>query len=93
MARGLPIVTTDAGAIPDTVPAEAGLFVPAGDDLALASALRPLLIDAPNEPGGAHRRRAQLGAAGRRHAAALPDWERAVDDFSEAVSVLGDTES
>jgi glycosyltransferase involved in cell wall biosynthesis len=88
MARGLPIVTTDAGAIPDTVPAGAGVLVPPGDDVALAGALRALLVDAPNEPHGARRMRAQLGAAARRHAAGLRDWERAVDDFSEAVSAL-----
>ncbi len=92
MARGLPIVTTEAGAIPDTVPPEAGIFVPPGDDAALARALRQLLVDAPNEPHSARRRRAQLGAAGRRHAAGLRDWERAVEEFMEAVSALGDTE-
>jgi glycosyltransferase involved in cell wall biosynthesis len=90
MARGLPLVTTEAGAIPDTVPPEAGIFVPPGDDAALAKALRLLLVDAPNEPYSARRRRAQLSAAARRHAAGLRDWERAVEEFSEAVSALGD---
>jgi glycosyltransferase involved in cell wall biosynthesis len=89
MARGLPIVTTEAGAIPDTVPAGAGVLVPPGDEVALADALRLLLVDAPNEPHSARRRRAQLGTAARRHAAGLRDWERAVDEFAEAVSALG----
>ena len=40
LAHGLPVIGTKAGAIPDTVPPEAGLLVDAGDVAALADALR-----------------------------------------------------
>jgi len=57
MARGLPVVATDVGAIPETiVDRETGLIVPAGDASALASALRTLAQD----PG----RRRIMGSAG-----------------------------
>jgi Glycosyl transferases group 1 len=40
IAHGLPVVSTMAGAIPDTVPAGTGLLVPPDDTAALAQALR-----------------------------------------------------
>ena len=43
VARGIPVVSTTAGAIPETVPASAGVLVPPGDSRALAKALAPLL--------------------------------------------------
>jgi glycosyltransferase involved in cell wall biosynthesis len=88
MARGLPVVSTTAGAIPDTVPGAAGILVPPGDVEELAAALRSLLEDAPNEPGGAAQRRQRLGSAGRRHASRLPTWDEAAAGFEDAVSVL-----
>jgi glycosyltransferase involved in cell wall biosynthesis len=45
MTRGLPVVACAAGAVPKTVPAEAGILVPPGDHDALASALRKLLTN------------------------------------------------
>lgn len=92
MARGLPVITTNGGAIPHTVPSDAGILVPPGDDAALASALGLLLVDTPNEPHSARTRRAQLGAAAREHASGLPSWDQAVDGFSEAASALGNAE-
>ena len=62
LAAGLPIVAARAGAVPDVVPASAGLLVPPDDSAALALALRKLLSD----PG--LRRRAQQAAA------RLPRW-------------------
>lgn len=66
LARGLPIVSTSAGAIPDTVPSDAGLLVPPGDADRLATALRTVISDL------AVRQRLAEGAASAR--AALPTW-------------------
>ena len=45
LAHGLPVIGTTAGAIPETVPDDAGLLVAAGDAAALAEALRQALAD------------------------------------------------
>ncbi len=66
LARGLPIVSTTAGAIPDTVPAAAGILVAPGDPEALAAALRRVLTD-PDL-----RRRLEVGARAAR--LVLPTW-------------------
>ncbi len=84
LARGLPVVTTTAGAIPDTVPVDAGVLVPPGDDRAFASALRSLL--APDPEG--RSRREELAAAARRHAARLPDWRDCARAFAQALDEL-----
>ncbi|MFZ1326205.1 MAG: glycosyltransferase family 4 protein, partial [Candidatus Contendobacter sp.] len=46
LARGLPVVSTTAGAIPDTVPTAAGLLTPPGDVAALAEVLQRIMRDA-----------------------------------------------
>lgn len=69
LARGLPVVATTGGAIPDTVPRDAGLLVPPGDTDALAGALDRVLT----EPGLLER----LRAGARVARAALPAWEHA----------------
>ncbi len=66
LARGLPLVATRAGAIPDTVPADAALLVEPGDPEALAGTLRGL-IEAPE-------RRARLAEAAWRRGRSLPTW-------------------
>jgi len=66
LAHGLPVIATTAGAVPDTVPATAALFVPPGDARALREALRTLLLDA--------RLRTRLAAGAAQAAASLPDW-------------------
>lgn len=75
LARGLPIVSTTAGAIPDTVPSEAGLLVPPGDSDSLAAALRAVIGDP------VVRRDLSDGAARAR--AALPTWPAQAARFSE----------
>lgn len=67
LARGLPVVATRAGAIPDTVPAECGLLVAPGDEVALADALRRVLT----EPS----LHTTLADAAWRYGQTLPDWD------------------
>ena len=73
MARGLPIISTTAGAVPETVAADAALLVPPGDSAALAAALRQA-IDDPSL-------RRRLANAARRHT--LPDWPTACARFAD----------
>ncbi len=77
LVRGLPVVATTAGALPETVPAEASLRVPPGDVDALREALQRLIV----EPD----LRASLAAGARRAGAGLPDWPLAVDRWIAAV--------
>ncbi|MDX2143522.1 MAG: glycosyltransferase family 4 protein [Rhodospirillaceae bacterium] len=74
LARGLPIVAGAAGAVIDTVPADAGLLVPSDDPMALAQALRRILTD--------HDLRRTLSDAAWTHGHRLPTW----DDTAAAVS-------
>jgi glycosyltransferase involved in cell wall biosynthesis len=83
LARGLGVVSTTGGAIPETVPADAGILVPPGDDAALADALAELLA----EPGGADRRE-RMREAALQHAARLGDWDHAALAFGAAVREL-----
>lgn len=66
MARGLPIVTTRAGATSETVPDGAALKAPPGDPAALASALRRMIEDAVL--------RESCAAASWEAGQALPRW-------------------
>jgi glycosyltransferase involved in cell wall biosynthesis len=66
MAHGLPVVATTAGAISETVPADAGILVEPDDPRALAEALRRLI--------SCHDRRSKLAAGARKAAGALPTW-------------------
>jgi len=81
LAYGLPVVSTTGGAIPFTVPSDAGLLVETGDAAAFADALRKIL-----EPGSTVR--AELSSAARRYASGLPTWDDASRAFASAVAEL-----
>ncbi len=79
LARGLPIVSTTAGAIPETVPAGAGVLVPPGDVAGLSAALARVLDDAVY--------RSQLAAGARIARAQLATWAMSAVRFAEALRV------
>ena len=85
LAHGLPILATRAGALEDTVPAEAGLLVPPEDAQALAGALRRLFED----PALRQRLTRGAQAAGLR----LPTWERSSAAFAAALLEVGREEA
>jgi glycosyltransferase involved in cell wall biosynthesis len=80
MAHGLPILSTVGGAIPYTVPPQAGLLVLPGDVDALATGLQRLL----DEPAV----RQDLANGALAHARTLPDWHQASAAFAAAVNEL-----
>ena len=77
IARGLPVIGTDAGAIPEAVPTGAGILVPPDNVPALAAALHRLITDT--------RERGRLAAAARSAAAQLPTWADSAVLFSRAL--------
>jgi glycosyltransferase involved in cell wall biosynthesis len=78
MAHGVPVVGTTAGAIPRTVPADAGVLLPPDDVEALAAALRRLIED-PAE-------RARLAAGAR--AAKFPSWRDQAAAFARLLEAV-----
>jgi glycosyltransferase involved in cell wall biosynthesis len=81
VAHGVPVVSTTAGAIPDTVPAGTGLLVPPDDVAALAQALRRLIN------GRTERHRLAMNA--RAAASQLPTWQESGRLFSGAIESVG----
>lgn len=67
LARGLPVVSTTTGAIPDLVGPDAGVLVPPGEVAALAEALSRVISDADL--------RAQMAAGAREVRERLQVWE------------------
>jgi len=77
LAHGLPVISTRAGAIPDTVPRTAGLLVAPGEVGALQAALRCVLDD-----GGL---RARLAGGAREARRGLPSWADSAARFAAAL--------
>jgi len=80
MAHGLPIIATSGGAIPDTVPEEAGLLVTPGDIPALTLALKKLITDSTY--------RAQLSTGALQASLLQPTWEDAIQNFETTLKHL-----
>jgi glycosyltransferase involved in cell wall biosynthesis len=80
LARGLPVVSTTTGAIPDLVGADAGLLAPPGDAGAFAAALVRVMEDV--------QLRAALAAGARRVLDRLDVWERASAEMAAALERL-----
>jgi glycosyltransferase involved in cell wall biosynthesis len=82
LARGIPVVTTSVGALPELV-GDAGLVVPPEDTPALGAALRRMLVDA------GLRARCAAAAAGARER--LVGWAEASARFARALdSIAGE---
>lgn len=73
IVRGIPVIATKAGAIPDTVPESTGILVPADDVDAFAGALKALLSDDDL------RRKKHEGAI--KAEPDFPTWERSAAEF------------
>jgi len=80
LAHGLPVCSTTAGAIPDTVPDDAGVLVPPGDVPALRGALARL-IDEPDW-------RAALAEGARRAGGCLPTWRQAASRWADRLESI-----
>lgn len=80
VAHGLPVIGTTGGAIPDTVPPDAGLLVSPGDMPALANALRRVIGDRDL------RQRLRDGA--RAAAPQLPTWRQSAEILARRLETL-----
>jgi glycosyltransferase involved in cell wall biosynthesis len=82
IAHGVPVVGTRAGAIPDTVPAGAGVLVPPDDVDALAAILRAL-IESPLQ-------RERLAAGARAAATTFPSWQESAMLFARVLEQVAE---
>jgi len=78
LARGLPVIGTTGGAIPDTVPSTAGLLVEPDNVERLTDALRRLMQDA--------ELRCRLSIGAREAALRQPTWQDSTNLFAAALS-------
>jgi glycosyltransferase involved in cell wall biosynthesis len=81
LARGIPVVATATGALPEIVPPEAGILVAPGDRSALTAALARVL----SEP----QTRASLQRGARAARERLPDWQASCARFGTILDELG----
>jgi glycosyltransferase involved in cell wall biosynthesis len=77
IAHGVPVIGTTAGAIPETVPAGAGVLLAPDDVSALTATLRRLIENADD--------RERLAAGARAAAAALPSWRDSARAFAQVL--------
>jgi glycosyltransferase involved in cell wall biosynthesis len=80
LAHGLPVIGTTGGAIPATVPKDAGMLVPPDDVPALAAALRHMITNTDS--------RERFAAAARASAARLPTWQESAKLFARAIEAV-----
>ncbi|MBK6472068.1 MAG: glycosyltransferase family 4 protein [Betaproteobacteria bacterium] len=80
LAAGLPVLASDAGALAQTLPAQAGWRVPPGDVPALQAALQRLIGDPAL--------REQLAAGAREAGRRLPDWPTQAARFAAVLDAL-----
>lgn len=80
IAHGLPVVTTDGGALAHTLPPGAGLQVPAGEVAALQAALQRVVADA--------ELRERLARGAREAAAALPTWPQQAARYAAVLEAV-----
>jgi glycosyltransferase involved in cell wall biosynthesis len=80
LAYGLPVISTTAGAIADTVPAAARVLVTPGDATALRAALKRVMDEAAW--------RAQLAAGARAARRRLPTWPQSGAHFASALGAF-----
>jgi glycosyltransferase involved in cell wall biosynthesis len=80
LARGVPVVASATGAIPNLVGPDAGLVVPPGDVAALEGALSSVIDDADV--------RDRLAAGARRVRDRLPTWDAAADRMANLLARL-----
>lgn len=82
LARGIPVVSTMAGAIPELVGFDGGSIVPIADADAFAAALEPIVSD--------HAKRAEIAAGALAQGATLPRWADAARAASDAILRFAD---
>lgn len=80
IARGVPVISTPTGAVPELVGDRAGMLVPAADVEALTAALRAVLTDA------GLRKRLVAGALEMR--GKLPSWRQSAATMAGALSTI-----
>lgn len=85
LARGIPVVSTMAGAIPELVGHAGGAIVPIDDVAAFAAALEPILASDAT--------RAHFAAGALVQGAGLPRWPDAVQAVADAVARFAAPES